>query len=94
MKINYLLLSAAILFCVICTYFFIKNQGLIRQLNENNIKLTNLFDTLKTVTDSLNNEVFIYKTNQERYEIAIEMFRIDNPKGYEQLQYIITHKTE
>lgn len=94
MKTNYLLLTAAIAISSICTYLIANNRDAINELQDKSIQLSKTMDTLKTTIDSLNNEVFIFKTNQERYEIAIEMFKEENPKGYDQLQYIISHKTE
>lgn len=94
MKKNYLLLTVAIVISSISTYLISNNRKPINELQDKNMQLSKTMDTLKTTIDSLNNEVFIYKTNQERYEIAIEMFKEENPKGYDQLQYIISHKTE
>lgn len=94
MKKNYFILLAAILSSSICTYFLANNQGAVQEVHDKNSLLAKSLDSCHSVTDSLNNEVFIYRTNQERYEIAIEMFKEVNPKGYNQLQYIISHKTE
>lgn len=44
--------------------------------------------------DSLNNEIFIQKTNVERYEIAHEMLKEVDRKAYDNLQFILSAKTE
>jgi protein involved in sex pheromone biosynthesis len=94
MKKNYLLLLTAIIFSSVCTYFLVNDKEAIQNCQQQNSELAKKLDESNAIADSLNNEVFIYKTNQERYEIAIEMFKEVNPKGYNQLQYIISHKTE
>jgi hypothetical protein len=48
----------------------------------------------QTVIDSIENDVFIYKTNQERYETAIDLFKDENPAAHKQLEYILYNKTE
>ncbi|MFM1961898.1 MAG: hypothetical protein RLZZ172_743 [Bacteroidota bacterium] len=51
-------------------------------------------DNSKIVLDSIENDIFIYKTNQERYEVAIDLFKDENPIAYKQLEYILYNKTE
>lgn len=94
MKRNYIVLLAAVLLSSVCTYFLANDKDAVHEWQQRNNMLEKKLDDSHAVTDSLNNEVFIYRTNQERYEIAIEMFKEVNPKGYAQLQYIIGHKTE
>lgn len=59
-------------------------------LKDEKMKIQNL----ENIVDSLNNEIFIFKTNQERYEIAIEMFKLENPTSYKKLENILNNKTE
>ncbi len=51
-------------------------------------------DNNQIIIDSLANEVFIFKTNQERYEVAIDIFKDENPAAHKQLEYILYNKTE
>jgi hypothetical protein len=44
--------------------------------------------------DSLQNELFIQKTIVGRYEVAVELFKDENPKGAQQFQSILSTKTE
>lgn len=39
------------------------------------------FDSLFSVVDSLNNEIFILNTTITRYEIALEILEEENPKA-------------
>ena len=94
MKTNYLLLIFVAVISSASTCLIVNKQGTIREMDSQKNQLIKAMDTLVMTNDSLKNEVFIYKTNQERYEIAIEMFKEENPLGYNQLQYIISHKTE
>ena len=94
MKRNYIVVFAAVLLSSVCTYFLANDKDAVHEWQLRNSISTKKLDDCHAIIDSLNNEVFIYRTNQERYEIAIEMFKEVNPKGYAQLQYIISHKTE
>lgn len=94
MKKNYFLIFAAVALSSICTYFLADDTDVVQEWQQKNDALAKKLDECHVEIDSLKNEVFIYKTNQERYEIAIEMFKEVNLKGYNQLQYIISHKTE
>ena len=72
---------------------FSSNKDLMKlqsSLKEEKMKIQNL----ENIVDSLNNEIFIFKTNQERYEIAIEMFKSENPTSYKKLEFILNNKTE
>ena len=52
-------------------------------------------DILKAQTiDSLQSELFTQQTIVGRYEVALEMFKEENPKGAEQFQLIMSTKTE
>ena len=44
--------------------------------------------------DSLQSELFVQQTIVGRYEVALEMFKEENPKGAEQFQLIMSTKTE
>jgi hypothetical protein len=77
---------------------------LLHQLYRINIKLEDINSSYdqaikqnensNRVIDSLANEVFIFKTNQERYEVAIDIFKDKNPAAHKQLEYILYNKTE
>ena len=72
---------------------FSSNEDLVKlqsSVKEEKMNIQNL----ENIIDSLNNEIFIFKTNQERYEIAIEMFKLENPTSYKKLEYILNNKTE
>lgn len=51
-------------------------------------------DNSQIIIDSLANEVFIFKTNQERYEVAFDIFKDENPAAHKQLEDILYNKTE
>ena len=44
--------------------------------------------------DSLQSELFVQQTIVGRYEVALEMFKEENPKGAEQFELIMSTKTE
>ena len=52
-----------------------KNQKLYEQQSQAK------YDSLVSVVDSLNNEIFTLNTNLTRYEIALEMLEDEDPKS-------------
>ena len=92
-------MSFALIMLVICWF----QQKELNQLREK-VQLTNPAvdttylgggDILKAQTiDSLQSELFTQQTIVGRYELALEMFKEENPKGPEQFQLIMSTKTE
>lgn len=75
-------------------YHYSSSEEDVRKL-QSSVKAEKMnIQNLEYLIDSLNNEIFILKTNQERYEIAIEMFKSENPNAYKELEYILYNKTE
>lgn len=75
-------------------YHYSSSEEDVRKL-QSSVKAEKMnIQNLEYLIDSLNNEIFILKTNQERYEIVIEMFKSENPNAYKELEYILYNKTE
>lgn len=51
-------------------------------------------DSVQSLLDSVNNEVFRMEIDLGRYEVAFELFSQRNPKGAEEYAKIISEETE
>jgi hypothetical protein len=51
-------------------------------------------DSLTNISDSLHDESFIHFTEASRYEIALEIYKEQNPKAVEEIELIKTTQTE
>ncbi len=74
-------------------YFFF-GKPRIEPLENGNIQKAVMIDSLTNVIDSLKHELYVTQTIVDRYEIAIAIYKDENPKAMEKLEYILYTQTE
>ena len=76
----------------IAYFFFVKPK--IEPLEGGNIQKAELVDSLMNQIDSLKHELYVTQTIVDRYEIAIAIYKEENPKAMEKLEYVLNTQTE
>jgi hypothetical protein len=85
--------TGAVSVLLIC-YF---QQKELTRLRSEQIKVYNVpvaVDTLQSIVDSLNGELFILQTQNGRYELSLEHLYEVNPKAAKQFDEYLQHETE
>jgi hypothetical protein len=90
-QVRVILFSFGIIFAI--AYFFFAKPK-IELLDNGNIQKAELMDSLTNVIDSLKHELYVTQTIVDRYEIAIAIYKEENPKAMEKLEYILYTQTE
>lgn len=90
-RFRYFLFFFGVVFAVV--YTSVKNPRL-EPLDNGNIQKAVLIDSLTTKIEDLKHELFISQTIIDRYEIAISIYKEENPKAMEKLEYILYTQTE
>ena len=81
---------AVIGYACVSSSLIIKGRDYKKTSAELKIKL----DSAKIVIDSLRSENFIQHTTIDRYDIAIEMLKEEDPRAWEKLDWILSHSVE
>jgi hypothetical protein len=90
-ELRIILFAFGILFAI--AYFFFEKPKF-EFLEGGDIQKAELMDSLTNVIDSLKHELYVTQTIVDRYEIAISIYKEDNPKAMEKLEYILYTQTE
>jgi hypothetical protein len=90
-QLRVILFSLGILFAI--AYFFFAKPK-IEPLEGGNIQKAELVDSLMNEIDSLKHELYVTQTIVDRYEIAIAIYKEENPKAMEKLEYVLSTQTE
>jgi len=67
------------------------------ELKQQKVKIDDLYhniDSLSTLTDSLNTELFNSTNSVGRYEISLDYLRTINPKAAKDFEDYLSHNTE
>lgn len=89
--IRYFLLCFGLIFAII--YMIEKNPRL-EPIDNGNIQKAVLIDSLTAKIEDLKHELYVTQTIVDRYEIAIAIYKEQNPKAMEKLEYILYTQTE
>ena len=90
-RLRFLLFILGILFAIL---YSSTNKPSLEPLDNGNIQKAVLIDSLTAKIDDLNHELYIRQTIIDRYEIAISIYKEQNPKAMEKLEYILYTQTE
>jgi hypothetical protein len=74
--------------------YLLVTKPIIEPIEGGNIQKAELIDSLTNVIDSIKHELYVTQTIVDRYEIAISIYKEDNPKAMEKLEYILYTQTE
>ena len=74
--------------------YLLLTKPIIEPLEGGNIQKAEFQDSLINEIDSLKHELYVTQTIVDRYEIAIEIYKEENPKAMEKLEYILYTQTE
>ena len=84
--------TGAVAVLVVC-YFQQKELSKLRSENKTEVVVGGDIQKGETI-DSLQSELFVKETIIQRYEIALEMLKEENPKAAEAYELILTTQTE
>ena len=79
---------------VFAIFFAYTNNPRLEPLDNGNIQKAVTIDSLTAKIEDLKHELFISQTIIDRYEIAIAIYKEQNPKAMEKLEYILYTQTE
>lgn len=90
-KMRYFLFFFGVVFA---TVYMIEKNPRLEPLDNGNIQKAVTIDSLKAKLEDLEHELYIRQTIIDRYEIAISIYKEENPKAMEKLEYILYTQTE
>jgi len=90
-QLRVILFAFGIIFAIA---YFLFGKPKIEPLDNGNIQKAVMIDSFTNVIDSLKHELYVTQTIVDRYEIAIAIYKDENPKAMEKLEYILYTQTE
>lgn len=90
-RLRFVLFILGILFAIL---YSSTSKPKLEPLDNGNIQKAELIDSLTNVIDSLKHELYISQTIEDRYQIAIDIYKYENPKAMEKLEFILYTQTE
>lgn len=90
-KLRYFLFFFGVVFA---TVYMIEKNPRLEPIESGNIQKAVLIDSLTAKIEDLKHELYISQTIIDRYEIAIAIYKEENPKAMEKLEYILYTQTE